>query len=67
MTERNTQFLESIASIDKCLASPRIHGPVLLHVLLCLERIEKLLTWQMSTPADIPDELEKDVIEEEED
>ena len=50
MTERNTQFLNSVASIDKCLASPRVAGPVLLHILLCLERIEKLLKWNIVVP-----------------
>lgn len=43
MKERNTQFLNSVASIDKMLASPRVFGAACIHIILILERIEDLL------------------------
>lgn len=40
---RNTAFLEEKAPIQKLLQSPLSAGPVSLHILLCLERMEALL------------------------
>ncbi len=43
MAKRDTEFLNKRHDIDYLLRNPNTSGPVLLHILLVLERIEKTL------------------------
>ena len=42
--KRDTKFLNLKAPVNKLLQNPMSTGPVSLHILMCLERIEKLLS-----------------------